>query len=67
MTTRALAKPPEQARRIIELWQERPIWKRTEEHLLPFYGWLLEHEPAMIPAGPGSMLKVRTILAFRVR
>jgi hypothetical protein len=63
MTNRALAKPAEQARRIIDLWQERPIWQRTAEHMVPFYGWLLEHEPAVIPTGPGSILKVGTILA----
>ena len=53
----------EQARRIVDLWQERPRWQRTAEHLLPFYGWLSEHEPAVIPRGPGSILKVSTILA----
>ena len=63
MTNRALAKPAEQARRIVDLWQERPIWQRTAEHLVPFYGWLLDHEPAVIPTGPGSILKVGTILA----
>jgi hypothetical protein len=63
MTNRAAMKAAEQARRIVDLWQERPRWQRTAEHLLPFYGWLSEHEPAVIPSGPGSILKVRTILA----
>jgi hypothetical protein len=66
MTNRAPMKAAEQARRIVDLWQERPRWQRTAEHLLPFYGWLLEHEPAVIPAGPGSILKVTTILAAHV-
>ena len=56
-------KAAEQAQRIVDLWQERPRWQRTAEHLLPFYGWLLEREPAVIPAGPGSILKVSTILS----
>ena len=56
-------KAAEQARRIVDLWQERPRWQRTAEHLLPFYGWLSEHEPAVIPSGPGSILKVHAILA----
>jgi hypothetical protein len=56
-------KATEQARRIVDLWQERPRWQRTAEHLLPFYGWLSEHEPAVIPSGQGSILKVSTILA----
>ena len=59
MTNRAPMKAAEQARRIVDLWQERPRWQRTADHLLRFYGWLLEHEPAVIPAGPGSILKVR--------
>jgi hypothetical protein len=63
MTNRPQMKATEQARRIVDLWQERPRWQRTADHLLPFYGWLLEHEPAVIPAGPGSILKVSTILA----
>ena len=63
MTNYALMMAAEQARRIVDLWQERPRWQRTAEHLLPFYGWLLEHEPAVIPPGPGSILKVSTILA----
>ena len=63
MPNRALMKATEQARRIVDLWQERPRWQRTAEHLLPFYGWLSEHEPALIPAGPASILKVSTILA----
>lgn len=62
-TDRTAMKAAEQARRIIDLWQERPRWQRTADHLLPFYGWLLEREPAVIPQGPGSILKVSTILA----
>jgi hypothetical protein len=63
MTNAALMKPPEQARRIVDLWQERPRWQRTAEHLLAFYGWLSEYEPAVIPSGPGSILKVCSILS----
>jgi hypothetical protein len=63
MTNRPQMKTTEQARRILDLWQERPRWQRTAEHLLPFYGWLLEHEPAVVPSGPGSILKVSTILS----
>jgi hypothetical protein len=63
MPNRALMKATEQARRIVDLWQERPRWQRTAEHLLPFYGWLSEHEPAVIPPGPASIMKVSTILA----
>ena len=63
MTNHARMNAAEQARRIVDLWQERPRWQRTAEHVLPFYGWLSEHEPAVIASGPGSILKVCTILA----
>src|SRR5687767_11025389 len=59
---RRLIKADEQARRIVDLWQQRPRWQRTSEHLLTFYGWLSEHEPTVIPAGAGSIQKVQTIL-----
>ena len=66
MTHHARMKAAEQARRIADLWQERPRWQRTAENLLPFYGWLSEHEPAVIPPGPGSISKVCAILAAHV-
>jgi hypothetical protein len=62
MTNHAATKATEQARRIVDLWQERPRWQRTAEHLEIFYGWLLEHEPAVIPSGAGSFGKVSAIL-----
>jgi hypothetical protein len=63
MANHAVMKSTEQARRIVDLWQERPRWQRTAEHLLPFYGWLSEYEPAVIPPGPGSILKICSILS----
>ena len=62
MPNSAAMKADQQARRIVDLWQDRPRWQRTPDHLLPFYGWLSEHEPAVIPVGSGSFQKVRTIL-----
>jgi hypothetical protein len=59
---RRLIKADEQARRIVDLWQQRPRWQRSSEHLLTFYGWLSEHEPTVIPAGAGSIQKVQAIL-----
>ena len=63
LRNRPQMKAIEQARRIVDLWLERPRWQQTAEHLLPFYGWLSEHEPAVIPPGPGSIMKVSTILS----
>ena len=59
---RRLAKADEQARLIVARWRERPRGQRSPEHLLRFYGWLSEHEPAAIPAGSGSFHKIEMIL-----
>ena len=42
-------KPAEQARRIVDLWQDRSRRQRTSNDLMAFYGWLSEHEPAANP------------------
>ena len=55
-------KADEQCRLIVELWQQRPRWQRGPDDLLRFYGWLSEHEPAVIPSGPGSFQRIRMIL-----
>jgi hypothetical protein len=55
----------DQARRIVELWCERPKAQRTEEHVLTFFGWLSEHEPSLIPdrqEGHGSYYRLRAML-----
>ena len=44
----------EQAARIVELWRSRPKTQRTSEDVLVFYGWLSEHEPALVPGGEGK-------------
>ena len=59
-------KPAEQARRIVELWLERPKNRRTEEDVDVFFGWLSEHAPALIPASPGSYHQLQQILASHV-
>jgi hypothetical protein len=55
-------KPEEQAQRIVDLWQQRPKPQRTSEGVLTFYGWLSEHESALVPGEPGSYRKLRTVL-----
>jgi hypothetical protein len=67
MHSRQPLKPADQARRIVELWQERPRRQRTAEEVLTFYGWLTDHEPALIPRGPGSYQQVQVILGPHIR
>ena len=59
---RRLLKATEQAQLVVELWQQRPRWQRSPDHVELFYGWLLEHEPAVIPTGSGSFQKIQTVL-----
>jgi hypothetical protein len=57
--------PEEKARRLVELWRQRPKTQRGSDDVLTFYGWLSEHEPALVPGErgeSGSYQKLRTIL-----
>jgi hypothetical protein len=59
----------EQARRLVELWKERPKSHRTADDVLTFYGWLSEHEPKLVPGErgeSGSYERLRTILTAHV-
>ena len=53
----------EQEHRIVTLWMERPRDRRTADDVLTFYGWLSEHEPALIPKGVGSYQQLRALLS----
>jgi hypothetical protein len=52
----------EKATRIVELWLDRRHTRRTSDDVLAFYGWLSEHEPALVPDGPGALRRVCDIL-----
>jgi hypothetical protein len=54
--------PEDRDRRIVERWRERPAAKRRGDDVMAFYGWLSEHEPALIPQGPRSYQHVRTLV-----
>ena len=38
---------------IVKAWLDRPKRQRRAADALDFYRWLLEHEPDLIPRGPG--------------
>lgn len=59
-------RPEELARRIVELWLQRPKHRRTEDDVIVFYGWLSEHEPGLIPAPGGSYHRLLEILGEHV-
>jgi len=54
--------PEERDRRIVEAWRDRPERNRSDDDVLAFYGWILEHEPTLIPPGPGSFERVRELV-----
>jgi hypothetical protein len=55
-------KAEEQERQIVDLWRQRPQARRTHDDVLTFYGWLSEHQSALVPGEPGSYQKLRTVL-----
>jgi hypothetical protein len=46
----------------VELWRERRERQRTLDDVLAFYGWLSEHQAALVPSGPGSYAHVRRLV-----
>jgi hypothetical protein len=59
--------PADRDRRIVEAWRDRPEKKRTADDVLVFYGWLSEHDPDLVPSGPGSLNHVRQLVTPHVR
>jgi hypothetical protein len=55
-------KAEERDRRIVELWRDRREQQRTGDEVWGFYGWLSEHQPALVPSGPGSYAHVRRLV-----
>ena len=49
-------------RRIVELWQARSHTRRTAYDVVTFYGWLTDHQPALVPPSPGSYEHVRHLV-----
>jgi PAS domain-containing protein len=52
----------ERDRRIVDLWRARSEALRQADHVLPFFGWLSEHEPNLVPGGPGAIEHVRRLV-----
>jgi len=39
---------------LIQLWLQRPLEKRTRDHVLEFYGWLEQNRPELLKRGHGD-------------
>jgi PAS domain-containing protein len=59
---RRLNEARERERGVVDLWRERPAAQRRPEDVLAFYGWLAEHQPKLVPAGPGAIERVRRLV-----
>ena len=55
-------KPDDRDRRIVEAWRDRPERRRSADNVSPFYSWLLEHQPDLVPPGPGSYGHIATLI-----
>jgi hypothetical protein len=46
----------------VDLWRARPAKMRHRDDVLLFYGWLVEHEPRLVPIGSGAIEHVRRLV-----
>ena len=47
---------------IVALWKGRPRQQRTAEHVVPFYNWLVDYAPWLVPRGSASIERVRELV-----
>ena len=47
---------------IVALWNGRPRPQRTSEHVIPFYNWLVDYAPWLIPGSSVSVERVRELV-----
>jgi hypothetical protein len=47
---------------ILALWRGRAPARRSREDVAPFYQWLIEYAPWLLPAGGGTIDDVRSVV-----
>lgn len=52
----------EREAQIVALWQGRPRDRRRPEDVLPFYNWLVEYAPWLVPPGAASLDRIRALV-----
>jgi hypothetical protein len=52
----------EREAQILALWQGLPPDRRGQEDVLPFYQWLLDYAPWLVPAAVASLDQVRAVV-----
>lgn len=48
---------------ILALWRDRPPERRSPEHIILFYDWLVAYAPWLLPRGAGPLDRVRSMVA----
>ena len=62
MKARTMTEPEREAQ-IVALWQGRPRARRGPDDVLPFYHWLVDYAPWLVPARSMSLDQVRALVA----
>jgi hypothetical protein len=47
---------------ILALWRDRPPERRSPEHVVLFYDWLVAYAPWLLPPGAASLDHVRSMV-----
>jgi len=47
---------------ILALWRDRPPERRSPEHVVLFYDWLVAYAPWLLPRGAASLDHVRSLV-----
>ena len=61
MKARAITAAEREAQ-IVALWKGRPRQQRTAEHVGPFYNWLVDYAPWLVPRSSASIERVRELV-----
>ena len=65
MKARALTAAEREAQ-IVALWKGRPRQQRTAEHVGPFYNWLVDYAPWLVPRSSASIERVRELVEAHI-
>ena len=52
----------EREAQIVALWKGRPCQQRTSEHVGPFYNWLVDYAPWLVPRSSVSIERIRELV-----
>ena len=65
MKARAMTAAEREAQ-IVALWQGRPPQRRSSEEVVPFYNWLVDYAPWLVPRSSVSVDHVRALVEAHI-